>query len=529
MKRLLLFFVALLMTAPVCLADEGDEEVITYPVYDVGEITLGKNYYTQTFQGFAATLHVQQSGLLSVMCVTSDFPIPYADAEHTVPLDFLSSFYEGKQGYVINVVKGDVIYFYKGFCMDNSRVWFEMQTQQLEFKSVPAAGQRLVPTGRAQLELDFNMPVVTSGGTMKCGGQTVNLEAKGPNLYLLYEIKDIVMGWIESGIAAGTPIEVNITGVRAAVNEAIKYGSDGTITLNFRLPAMPGKLVSNTIEDLVFKSYWFPDDEEGLLRMTFSKPVSKTNPGYLSIVYGNAEAMDVKELMFDGKADGNSVVYDLRGMQLRPKDLLDSGTVYPSIMLRPGGVYDADGDLMFSPGMGTLASWTFDIPYLYLFGKPYWEVSDENEDDIICLDKGDGVLLYIYYYNVVKSDGILLTFGDGQSVVVPLSDVEVNWETNGTTAELYFEIPEVQNSSSSVTISFANFRLLTGENSAGLLTQTFPWNPATTTGVEAPVAAPSAVPAYDLSGRRYREPSLQGDASPAFKGIKVIRGRKVVR
>lgn len=524
MKRLLFFFAALLLAAPVCLADEGDEEVITFPVYDIGEVRLGIKYDTHRYEGLAATLHVNEDGLLRVMCTSGDYPAPYADAAHTQMLDFLASFYEGSQGYVINVSKGDVIYFFKSFCMGDSKVWFEMQTQQLEFKSSPAVGERLVPTGRAQLELDFNMPVVTSGGTMKCGGQTVSLEAKSANLYILYEIKDIVMRWIESGIPAGTPIEVTITGVHAAVSESIKYGTDGTINLRFRLPSMPGKLVGNNIERLTFKSYWLPDDEEGLLRMTFSKPVSTTNPGYLSVVYGNAEAMDVNQLTFDGKADGNDVVYDLRGIHLRPKDLLESGNLYPSIMLRPGGVCDSDGDLMYSPGIGTLASWTYEIPYTYLMGNPSWEVTDENENPIVRLDSGDGVLLYVYDYHLVKSDGILLTFTNGATVTVPFSDVEINWEANGTTAELYFEIPEVINPSERVTISFANMRLLTGEPDNGALSESFLWTPQTPTGVEALSAGHSAAPVYDLSGR-----VAKGSKAPRTHTIVLEAGRKVVR
>lgn len=510
MKRFLLIIFATLLVSISSFA----------ATVDLGEVSLGKKYNVHFGDSVVAVLHVTQGGILRAMATTGDYLFPYRDAERTELLDYSASFYENAQGYVMKVKAGDVIYFMRPFCMNDSRVWFEMQSQSLSFTSSPAVGQRLVPTGRAQLELDFNMPVVTSGGTMTCSGQTVNLEAQGGNLYLLYEIKDIVMRWIDSGITPGTAIDVKLRDVHAVVDDNIKYGSDGSISLRFLLPDKPGVLLSNTIENLTFKSYWLPDDEEGLLRMTFSKPVSKTNPGYLSIIYGNAEAMDINQLTIDGKADGNSVVYDLRDLHLRPKDLLESGNVYPSIMLRPGGVYDADGDLMYSPGIGTLASWTFDIPYIYLIGKPYWEVTDENENDILCLDKGDGVLLYVYYYNVMKSDGILLTFGDGKSVIVPLSDVEVNWEANGTTAELYFEIPEVQNASNSVTISFANLRLLSGEEYDGSLSQTFDWTPSIQTGLDALHADDTARPAYDLQGRRVHS---------AHKGLRVSRERKEVR
>lgn len=519
MKRFLLFLFATLAVSISSFA----------ATIDLGEVSLGKKYNVSFGDSVVAVLHVQQSGILRAMCSTGDYLFPYRDAERTILMDHNTNFYDGAQGYVIRVQAGDVIYFMRSFCMNDTKVWFEMQNQSLTYTSSPAVGQRLVPTGRAQLELDFNMPVATSGGTMTCGGQTVNLQPQGGSLYLLYEIKDIVMRWIESGIKAGTPIDVKLLNVHAAVDENIKCGSNGTLTLRYLLPDMPGKLVSNTIENLVFKSYWLPDDEEGLLRMTFSKPVSKTNPGYLSLIYGNAEAMDVNQLLFNGKADGYSVVYDLRGINLRPKDILDSGNVYPSIVVRPGGVYDSNGELMYSPGMGTIASWTYDIPYVYLQGSPEWEVTDENENDIVRLNKGDGVLLYVYNYHLVKSDGILLTFEDGATVTVPFSDVEISWETNETTALLYFEIPDVDNPSERVTISFANMRNATGEKDNGALRASFPWTPSIQTGVDALYAGSAVVPAYDLSGRACPEHLSQGAKASRIHTITLEAGRKVVR
>lgn len=519
MKRLLLFFAALLMAAPVCLADEGDE-VITFPVYDVGEISLDRKYTTQAFNGFAGTLHVNKSGILRVMSNTSDFPIPYADAAHTEFLEFISSFYEGSQGYVMNVAQGDVIYFFRDFCMDNSKVWFEMQTEELTFTSSPAVGGRLVPTGRAQLELLFNMPVATDGGTMTCGGQTVQLAGQSDFLYIIYEIKDIVMRWLNAGIKPGTPIEVTLKNVHASISENVKYGSDGTLRLRYVLPSMPGLLVSCNFEEREFKSYWLPDDDEGVYRMTFTKPVNTTNPGYLNLVYGNAEAGDVTSIVLPGQADGNDIVFDLRGVQRRPQDLLDSKTSYPSIMLRPGGVTDTDGDLMYSEGMGTLASWTFDVPYVYLYGDPRWEVffDNEDQDDIYELKGGDRIVLYVYNYHLVKADGVLLTFDDGSKVTIPMSSVEVEYEGNGTTASLYVTIPGTRAEHDKVTVSFDNLRVRTGD-AAPKLAETFFWNNAVATGLSGALQSAEAR-AYDLNGRRVRH---------AHQGVTINEGRKVVR
>lgn len=522
MKRILLFFVALLLAAPVCLADEGDEGSLTFPVYDAGEVKMGLKYRTRQFEGFAAVLHVTENGLLRVMSNTSDFPYPYADPAHTQLLEFLSSFYDGAQGYVMNVSKGDVIYFFRDFCMDTSNVWFEMQRAELSFTSTPDVGQRLVPTGRAQLELVFNMPVATDGGTMTCGGNTVNLEPRSGFLYIIYEIKEIIMRWLEAGVKPGTPIDVTLNNVRAEIDENVKYGSDGKLRLRYVLPSMPGKLVGCNFEDRDFLSYWLPDDEDGVFRMTFTKPVSTKNPGYLNIVYGNAEAGDVTSIELTGVADGYDIVYDLRGTNRRPKDLLSSGTTYPSIMLRPGGVTDIDGDLMYSEGIGTLASWTYDLSYVYLTGTPSWELffDNDDEDDIYELKGGDDIVLYVYNYHVVKADGILFTFDDGSTTVVPMSNVDVEYEANGTTASLYVTVPGVRSEHSEVTVSLQNLRLRTGEE-APKLAETFDWNNAIATGLHS-AAQPANTKArrYDLSGRRVR---------PAHHGVSIEAGRKAVR
>lgn len=492
---------------------------------DIPEVTLGRTYTTVPHTAFQATLHVAQSGLLRVMSNGSDYPFPYADAEHTELLDFNSSFYDGAQGYVIKVTAGQVIYFYRDFCMGASRVWFEMQKESLTFTSSPAVGSRLLPTGRAQLELLFNMPVDCSGGTMTCQGNKVQLEARSGNLYFIYEIKDIIMRWIEAGIPAGTPIEVELHDVHATVSPDIKYGTNGTLRLRYAMPSEPGKLVSCNFEERIFRAYWLADDDEAIFRMTFTHPVSQTHPGYLSIIYGNAEAMDVANVVLDGYADGNDVVFDLRGRDFRPKTLLESGTTYPSIMLHPGGVYDSNGDLMYSPGIGTIASWTYDIPYLYLTGKPRWEITDENENDISRLNGGDRIMLYVYNYHVVRTDGVLFTFDDGEQCVVPIEDVEVEYEPNGTSAILLLTVPYSGVDHRQVTISFERLRILSGED-APTLAETFEWSndrPTGLTPIESALVGGQGV--YDLSGRVYPEHLSKGIQGHT---VRIKQGRKTL-
>lgn len=520
-RLLLLIFSFVLFAVPTFAQDE--ETPIEFPVYDIGEVSLGARYKTVEHQGFAAVLHVKESGLLRVMSYASDYPFPFADAAHQQLLDHQASFYDGMQGYIIDVKEGDVIYFFRSFCMSATTVWFEMQAPQLTYTCSPAANSRLVPTGRAQFELFFNMPVQTSGGTMTCGGSTVQLGSCYGNLYILYEIKDIIMRWLDEGKKPGSDITITLNDVCACISDAIKAGNDGTVVLHYKLPERPGMLVSTNFDDRTFKSYWLNDDEEGLFRMTFTRPVSITNPGYISLVYGDAEAGDAGEKFFQGKAEGNDIVFDLRGQNFTPKSFIDSGSTYPSIMLRPGGVCDENGDYMFSPGIGTIASWTYNLPYSYLRGIPRWEFFDNFDNDIEEFVTDEDVNIYVYNYHVVRADGILLTFPDGSTYTIPMSNVSVAPEANGTDATLTFAVPYVSSAFDEVTVSFANLRLLTGE-AAPTLAETFGWHSLGTTGVTSVAAgAAGAVPAYDLSGRRVR----RHESRPAT--ITVEAGKKTWR
>lgn len=510
MKRLILLFFALMAIG----ATTGRAADVV-----ISDITFGQHYRTSEYAAFSATLHVAESGILRVMSTTSDYPFPYADPDHTELLDYNASFYSDGQGYVIPVSEGDVIYFYRDFCMSISQVWFTMEKAELTCQPTPAEGERLVPTGRAQLEVDFNMPVATSGGTMTCGTLSAPLAAQGGSLYLLYEIKDIIMRWLDAGVPAGTRIDIELYDVHACVDASILYGTDGTLRLHFTMPAMPGKLVSCNFEDTSFLSYYLPDDDAGLFRMTFSRPVSTTEPGYLNLIYGSAEAGEVNSMVFDGRADGNDLLFDLRGIDFSPEALIGpSATKYDVILVRPGGVHDANGDLMFSPGIGTLASWTYELPYVYLTGTPSWEVFYEDDSDIYTLRAGDRVELYVYNYHVVKADGVLLTFDDGTTVRVPLSNCDVEYETNGTTAAVIFTVPGSRGNHSQVTVSFDNLRLLSGET-APSLAETFAWDNTPLTHIASASAGAAAKGVYDLSGRRAHN----------FARFRIEDGRAVLR
>lgn len=509
LRKLLLLFA--LTIVPFALYAQDDDEVIILPDLNpvvINNVVFGTKYTVNDQSSFSATLHVKESGLIRVMCSSSDYPYPYRDAAHTDLIDFVNSFYDNGQGYILSVQAGETIYFYRNFCMNpGSKVWFEKMSAPLSYTPSQTEGTELSPTGIAQLSLVFNQPVSCSGATMTCCGETVTFGEQHSTLYLTYPFKTIIMDWLECGMPTGSEVTIIITGVRSYADANILYGTDGTIVLHYLLPEKPGRLLSTNFENRLFKSYWLPDDEEGIFRMTFSRPVNVEDPGYINLVYGNQDLGDINSLTYYGRAEGNDIVFDFRDMFLRPKDLLpESGNNYTSIMLRPGSVRDEKGNYMYSEGNGTLASWTYELVYTYLSRTPKWEITGYDGDDFDDpLVEGSIVEFYVYDYDYIRYDGISLTFEDGTKVIVPKTDLDIDEEyylnSGRTYATIDFYMPRVIGNHSQVTIAFHNLRFANGEG-GNVITETTDCHYEIPTGISSSVPTEAAPIRRDLQGRR---------------------------
>lgn len=534
MKRLILILAALCSISVNLYADDGDEgeDIIIEPsanIIDFGELVLGKRYEPQLFSGYKLTFHATQDGLLRVMSNTSDYPWAYHDAGHTELYDCVASYYSDGQGYVLSVHEGEVIYLYRDFCMNGGKVWAEMMKPELNYTLDPAPDTELQPVGIAQVVATFGQPVNCSGGTMTCGGQTVELSRGAGHTSLVYDIKGIVMDWIASGIPAGSDITVVLNDVCASADPTLKAGDDGTITFHYLLPEAPGQLVSTNFEERTFMSYWLPDDEEGVFRMTFTRPVSVDRPGQLNLVYGVAEVGQIGTVTLPGYADGYDLVFDLRDTPLRPTDIITSvaaPTTYETIRIHPLNVYDDRGLLMYSEGSGTMGSYTYELPYTYLSRKltTEWEVTGEDGDDLDVVENGQRIEIYIYDYNYVACTGVLMTFDGEHEVLVPLSDIDIERDYvaagERVHALLSFTTPYVEGDYEEVTFTLANFRVINGDPGPNW-SATFDWRYTIPTGLAGAPTQSRAQRTYDLAGRR------TSPAAPAH--INIESGRKVVR
>ena len=76
----------------------------------------------------------------------------------------------------------------------------------------------------------------------------------------------------------GDKMTLTITGLCAKTDNSIRYGTDGTLTLEWTVPGKPHYLLS--IEGAnPFKSYWIPGDKEGFVTLTFDHPLMTKEDG----------------------------------------------------------------------------------------------------------------------------------------------------------------------------------------------------------------------------------------------------------
>lgn len=509
-------FLISLLAAAVSFA--GALEVRAADPVVIADAQLDTDYYTVDFAAFSATLVAPQTGTLVVCCTSGDLPAHYADAAHTQPVDHAVSFYSGYQGYLVPVTAGETYYFYRGFCMNGgSRVWFTMLNTDITWSVSPEAGAALSVTGTGLITYTFSQPVTTTGGSITAAdGHSAQLESKLSDLRQSYDIKTLIISWLDAGVQPGSDVTLTLTGVASTADPTVLAGDGGTITTHFQMPDMPTRLTASHLP-AAFLSYWAAGDPDGQIRLSFTRPISTTAPGYVVFGYGDRNNPDnYTSIEIPARAEGNDFVCDLSGVRRAPNDLLAGGAYFSTCTVKPCDIRDADGEHVYSEGQGTVASWTFDLPYTSLY-KPV--VSEFTPASGAALQGGSSIEIYIDNYPYVAYTGVLLTYSDGTTARIDKSDLKI--EAADTYGIITFDLPAGADFKASVVVTLEGYTPLDGFTYPLSATYTLPNKP--TQGVSSaaldPASASPSSPEYSLDGRR----------ATSRSGLTISRGKKVIK
>lgn len=274
-----------------------------------------------------------------------------------------------------------------------------------------------------QLELTFNVAATADKWAyLKVGNYPSDAEKEkgqietrmGSNTgALIFNLKDSINSWMDKGyFKEGDDVTLTITGLHAKTDEAIKYGTDGTLVMKFLAPGKAHNLVSSKVPD-PFYSYWVKGDTAGIARLVFDAPVMQGDQqtAKVSLLIGSGDAGDAYSETLDASkisANGDTLFIDLTD-KVRTYAAMGLKREWGSIQLSIFNVKMADGTNPYSPGNGKSGSYTYS-------NLTFEEKNYSNMKPEFTPESGETLTsdLKIYFANkdAFSFDGVKFTYQD---------------------------------------------------------------------------------------------------------------------
>lgn len=329
---------------------------------------------------------------------------------------------------------------------------------------------------KGTVDLEFNQKVSVSGCLMTFGNQTLNPELFVTNAYVSANAKAMLMAAYNNGsLHEGDDIKFTFSGIKSLEDNSLLNGT-GTFEVTYKASAKPMSLVSSVntpsaafpVND--FKSYYMKDDATGTVTVTFSETIGSVDG--VTLTFGNIDGTGE-----DGEASqyyreevsyniiDNNIIIDLKGKLRRFADMLpgvDISTVAPAFQdrfktmnLLITGVKDANGNLAYSDGQGTLGSYGF----VYNFKEIEYTVAGDwavdgnaiNSDTKnveLWMQETGGNAAFTGVKFAYKEDGA------DKTAVVPFNEITVADDTETAGAKIYtIPVPNVKMDAGTVTVS----------------------------------------------------------------------------
>lgn len=481
-------------------------------IIDFGQMELNKDYKLEAdFSDYQGYFVAPKSGMLTVVSTSGCLMSPYEDAEFTRPIDYNHSFLtDGKESYDMNVVSGRKYYLFKSFSMNEGILVLQMEDNpNIELKAVsPEEGATYSVGKGSNIIASFNKAVIASSAEIAVGSQSTDIEFNIQGSNILVEPKTMIMDFLNNGqLKAGETFQLIIKGICAANNNSVKYGTDGTLSLTFVCGPKPISLVKTEgIEDNRFLSYWLKGDEQAILKFEFDGALlsskGREDEALLKITYGNTERgnSEMYTEVIPYEADGNTILIDLSEKLRRPKDMLDSGSLYPEVYLQLESVRDAQGEYAYNPVSGTIGSYSFTMAYEEVKADIVSEFSPAPGSSLADTKELE---IWITDYEKIRHQGIAFLCESGTTsknvmvedfTAVPDPDFESAYILN-------VSVPQEAQEAERVIVSLADAQFKDGIDHSDATTASFT-NKATS--VSSTLIAPKQESVYSLSGAKLR-------------------------
>lgn len=383
----------------------------------------------------------------------------------------------------LDVTKGQTIYFYNSFVMDRGTLVLYMDgiiSAPLEIKYMQPDQHEIVDyVNYSSMQVTFNQDIkvestdaqIVFQNRLTSTEQTLTTRASVSGALLNVPMYSVLNPYIAQGaIRVGDRYKVIVKGITTTSGQPyINTDANGNAVFSFLCGSIPTISITNYCPD-PFLSYWPKGTPEGILKMTFDKPLGNSPQTRCEIGWGNQEG-EAGEYYFETLPiviDGNSLTVDFTGVLRTPSTMtpLFPDSSYPNMAVNIVHVVDEFGNPV-NGGSGSTGSFSFYPVYKVLSRSTLAaEFEPANGSDLSLASK---INVWISGIKDIKFDGFKIdavdkVSGETTTYVIPMSDVTVTPDGDDA-AEYAFNMPEeVINNAKSAVVTLNNIEALDGYN-----------------------------------------------------------------
>lgn len=384
---------------------------------DLGQLQLDTDYtIASDFNEYIGTFVAPTSGTIIATGTNSTVLEPYKEKlnDMEAPGNHIEVNYDnyfGDKQYHFDVTEGTTYYFYLDFSMNACTFRLSMDSGEgIQIaKCTPEEGSIFSVSGGGLISVQFNRAVQMDGQARVIAGEKeASVAVNGQTNIYSMEIKEILMNWLTDGtLAGGDKFIVRLFNVAAADNASQKYGTDGTVEIEYIIGSMPIKLISTENTSGVFKSYYMENDPTGIVKLTFDGEVESA---LASLSFGSTDVEgDYYTETLTPIVEGNTITIDLTGKTRTPEKMVASGNNYNNVTISIDKVVDTTGQYAYSDQDGAIGSFSFTYDELLVVTA-----------DVLCefapapntsLDGVAQIEIWITDENKLSYDGVLFQYG----------------------------------------------------------------------------------------------------------------------
>lgn len=332
-----------------------------------GFIKIGQKYEFPVFKEVTAAFTATKNDTL--LLDGGEVKI-YHDPNHTQSLrkdgptpEVCFSGYGNGGKFTFKVESGKNYYFWSGNrgCM-NSKYILLTSVNNLELVSIsPPEGSTFEISGYGASDITFNQPVNFESAFITFASKNIPVTPKKSMSSINAEIKNQLWELYKDGTINGEGQKFTLT-IRGIKSESSTfYNGDGTLVVNYLTCQKPISIV-DIQSPSVFRASFEPEEKDSIVVLTFDNQLD-SKPPRVELHYGEPESHDFYMERMNPSIDGNKLSINLSGKRRTPKDMLRSGSVYPTIAIKVFNVHDSKGKIAWSDDQGSNGSFTINFRY----------------------------------------------------------------------------------------------------------------------------------------------------------------------